>query len=227
MVNRWFTTFAFAVPLLQSARLREKYHGRPMEGRVGQSEIRRLVSWYNLPTTSQLARGRSPVKLHSHAHVSCARDHRCTFRSVMADARPHLSVEFADLRRHCSALPCPLAMVMQTMAHVNLEGPWWPHLARSCSCWLLAMPWASCSCSCEVVLIRGPCTFWFRQFGYKSINFVNGLLLGSRTAMHVRPPTDNQPTSTLPCPPFPRSIPLRCGSTGLIMCFAEGSNVSI
>lgn len=38
MVNKRFTTFAFAVPLLQSVRLREKDHGHPMEGRVGQSE---------------------------------------------------------------------------------------------------------------------------------------------------------------------------------------------
>jgi hypothetical protein len=112
-------------------------------------------------------------------------------------------------------------MVMQTTAHVNLDGSWWPHLGRSCSCWLLVMPWASRSCRCEVVLIRGPCTFSSRQFGYESINFVNGLLFGSRTAMHVRPPADNQPTRTSPRPPYSRRIPLRYGTTGLTTCPAE------
>jgi hypothetical protein len=126
------------------------------------------------------------------------------------------------------------ALVMQMMAHANLDGSWWPHLARSCRRWLLAthgMPWASrsCSrsCSCEVVLIRGPCTSSSRQSGYETINFVNGLLLGSRTAMHVRHPTDNQPTSTSPCLSSPRRIPLRYGTTGLTTYSAGWSTSSV
>jgi hypothetical protein len=170
-----------------------------------------------LPTTSQLARGRSPVRLHSYAHVSSVmrRDHRSSFRYVMTDARPHLSVELAVRDGNAARYRWPPALVMQTMAHANLDGSWWLHLARSCRCWLLAMPWASRSCSCEVVLIRGPCTSSSRQSGYETIDFVNGLLLGSRTAMHVRHPADNQPTSTSPCPPSPRTTPLRYGTTRL------------
>jgi hypothetical protein len=105
MMNKWFSTFAFAVPPLLGCAQRWCASNERPHRPVGEIRRRGLVSWYSLPTTSLLVRGHSPVRLHSNAHVPCGRDHRCSFRSAMTDARPHLSVGLADLRRHNSALP--------------------------------------------------------------------------------------------------------------------------